>query len=302
MKISRKLNIQDEIDLFDIARTIYKNKFLILIFCLIGTVSSFFLSKAIYQIKPEYSISEIKITKIPNGVFDIYENLIPNSSNVNINLYNDEFINLINSKENLADYFDSYGKELINIIGLNKKFIENDKIFFAGYFFDKISKIDEAKKVYLAKFIFDNNDIDGQKFLNHYFDFTIKRTNSYSAKYLINMINDYLIFSENQRELAKKLNLVSPDLQNNNIISEKDKMIYVMSLESINSRIDFLISMKKKLSENELLISKYFKISVASTPTKINSPNRIQMHMQIGFVISLLLSLIVIFLKTTIKS
>jgi hypothetical protein len=75
-----------------------------------------------------------------------------------------------------------------------------------------------------------------------------------------------------------------------------------MSLESINSRIDFLISMKKKLSENELLISKYFKISVASTPTKINSPNRIQMHMQIGFVISLLLSLIVIFLKTTIKS
>jgi len=103
--------------------------------------------------------------------------------------------------------------------------------------------------------------------------------------------------------MAKKINLIAPNLQNNVIISEKDKINFpIMGLESINSRINLLISIKKKLDGNELLISKYFKISDASNQTKLKLENKIQKHMQIGFVISFLLSLIVIFLKTTIKN
>lgn len=302
MKISRKSKIQDEIDLFNIVRILYKNKLLILSFCLISIVMSFFVSKSLHSPNQADSISEIKITKIPNDAFNLYEFALPGiydgKSSTSINLYNNQFISLINSKENLIDYFDSYGKELINIVSLNEKFIKKDKIFFADYFFNKISKIDDINKVYISKFFFNNDDIDGQKFLNHYFNFTQKKTNSIVAKYLINIITDYLIFFENEKEIAKKLNLISPNLQNNNIISEK--MYFIMGAESINSRINFLIFIKKKLGENELSISKYFNISKASNQPKLKL-DLTQKHMQVGFLIGFLLSLIVIFFKTNFK-
>lgn len=296
MKKNHKSNFEDEINLLDIVKILFKEKIIILSFCFIGLVSSFFLSKTIFAPKSKsISIAVIEVEKISETPFNLLGFLIPTGQAEKIyDLYNNKFIDTVKSKKNFHDYFDVYGKELINIIDLSKNFLEYDKFLFEDYFNNKINNVSNTKTIAVYRFDFHSNEIDGKKFLDHYFEFTKRKVNSYIIDILKSNIDEYLIFLLNEYEISKNLEYNYP-------ANEKDNMIFTIGKERLSSRINLIKSINERLGKNDLKFSNYFLIHKASSVIKNPSENNLQKHIYIGITIGFLLSLIIIFFKTEFK-
>lgn len=299
---NHKSNIEEYIDLLQVVKLLYKEKILILSICLISLLSSFVISNILFTQKNEnYSTSDIKIQQIPPGTFDLYGFMIPTvSQSSNIQHYNKQFLNLIISEENLQNYYNFYGKELTNNIDLNKIFFENDEYYFVNYFFNRMSLVNNNDPLKLTyKLTYNDYDVDGQKFLNSYFNFTKKQVDVILSNYLTSMINDYIIYFENQYEIATIYNSGKLNLDINFHYDEKS--IFTLGKDILAKYRNFLYNTKNKIESNHLLISNYFKIEKSSKPKVFEIKNNLLRHLQFGLILGFLFSLMVIFLKTILK-
>jgi len=299
---NHKSNIEEYIDLLQVVKLLYKEKILILSICLISLLSSFVISNILFtQKNKNYSTSDIKIQQIPLGTFDLYGFMIPKvSQSTNIQHYNKQFLNLIISEENLQNYYNFYGKELTNNIDLNKIFFENDEYYFVNYFFNRMSLVDNNDPLKLTyKLTYNDYDVDGQKFLNSYFNFTKKQVDVILSNYLTSMINDYLIYFENQYEIATIYNSGKLNLDINFHYDEKS--IFTLGKDILAKYRNLLYNTKNKIESNHLLISNYFKIEKSSKPKVVEIKNNLHRHLQFGLILGFLFSLMVIFLKTILK-
>lgn len=302
MMKNHKSNIEEYIDLLQVVKLLYKEKILILSICLISLLSSFVISNILFTQKNEnYSTSDIKIQQIPPGTFDLYGFMIPTvSQSSNIQHYNKQFLNLIISEENLQNYYNFYGKELTNNIDLNKIFFENDEYYFVNYFFNRMSLVNNNDPLKLTyKLTYNDYDVDGQKFLNSYFNFTKKQVDVILSNYLTSMINDYIIYFENQYEIATIYNSGKLNLDINFHYDEKS--IFTLGKDILAKYRNFLYNTKNKIESNHLLISNYFKIEKSSKPKVFEIKNNLLRHLQFGLILGFLFSLMVIFLKTILK-
>ena len=156
MKKIQKLDLEDQIDLIDIFKILYKKKLIILSFCFIGLLSSYLINSEFVNKKPQISMSEIQIDRVPKSILLLPSFLLPNNkmpSDKFIDLYNKKFIDLVLSKKNLQFYFDTYGKELINIIDLDQKFFKNN-FFFTDYYQKQILQHSERDTKVVFRFYF----------------------------------------------------------------------------------------------------------------------------------------------------
>ena len=289
----------DEIDLGNIIKSLWKEKILILsisVFC--GLFGFLFASSQLQKFK-----TEIKLLNPPIQLFERYNYLIDTNTNTNTNTINNTVQFISDFKLNFlsidnVESFIEESRNLDNFKGYLKSKNITPKKYFQGN--DKFGEVMQQNKIIPNKYflVFDKN-LDGDIFFNNYAEFTKKKSIIEFKKNLKLRIEDSIYIYEQALEKAKLINLENPILKSPDIRAPFNEPATLFYRGSLVLTYD-IINLKKLLQKLENDQFNYNLILDKASPPVLQNTSS-NLFFVSGLVLGFLLSLVIIFLKNILK-
>jgi LPS O-antigen subunit length determinant protein (WzzB/FepE family) len=313
MKKNNTYLADDEIDLGNIIKSLWKEKILILSVSIIcGLVGYFYASLKTKEFK-----TEITLKNPPTQIFEPYNlfnnNNNNNNSNNNSNNNNNNNNNSNNNNNNIAGQFISDFK--LNLLSLDnvQNFIEESREFdnFKGYlksrnisvvqhFIDyKFSEVKEKNIIIPNKYSLNHSkELDGVIFLNKYVEFIKKKTidefkNNLKST-LLNTINNH----QEALEIAKKIQLENPIIKTTSqqqVVNEPEALFY-KGTKVISENLNYLNKRLIKLENDQFNYN-----VILQKALTLKNPINLPLYFALGLILGSFLSLIIIYLKNILK-
>jgi LPS O-antigen subunit length determinant protein (WzzB/FepE family) len=305
MKSKNQTLYDDQIDLREIILTLWKEKFLIFIITLIFTVAGFIYG----TLQPKFYKTTITLRLAPAVLFEKYRAFIaiqqqpqqqqqqPQQQQTSIaSTFNANFeLNLL-SLDSLTNFVEQ-NKKLDEF----KSYLKKNNIDVRSYFKNRFEPVINTKKD--NKYFKENQyslilskSLAYDEFLNDYFIFIKKKTESEFKEEMINVIKNEIEIYKQNLEIAKKIDIQNPIVKSivegYSSIGEPNALFYkgskVLSLQ--------LIYLEKLLEETKKLNLEYNPILEKASNSIIKSRS-IVIFISLAFFIGLFLSLFFIFLR-----
>lgn len=287
----------DEIDLGEIIRKLWKEKFLILSISLIVSA----LAYTNVAFKPKTFQTTVVLRIIPSTLFVKFDAASKLDSTL---LLINEFDQKLNSFDNLNEFVKQN-----NSINSFKTLLKEQQISAKDYFLNGSSKNKfgpetEKNKILKNRYYLNfPKELEGDEFLNEYVLFTFQNVENLIKNEIVSFLtsekNDY----EKSLVIAKQLNIQEPILQQklqdrSLFMINEPKELYYSGTKVIQNEIDTfdkLIAEAKefKLDFNPILDQASKPIIVSDSPLKFGI---------LGFIAGLFLSLIYIIIRNVLKS
>jgi len=252
--------------------------------------------------KPEEFKIEIKLKNPPSQLFEPYAHLlINNNNNNNSNNAVGQFItdfklNLL-SLDNL-EIFVEESRELDNF----KKYLKLGNISTKQYFANKLGEAKEKNIITPNTYflVFEKKILDGNIFLNNYLEFVKKKNIIELKKNLKSKIENRIVNTENNLEIAKLINLENPILQTKNqnqMVNEPEALFY-KGTKVLSQSITIDKKLLQKLENDQfnfnVILDKGIALKINTTPSYI--------FFLIGLFIGFFSSCMIIFFKSALKN
>jgi LPS O-antigen subunit length determinant protein (WzzB/FepE family) len=294
MKKNNPYITDDEIDIADLVRTLWREKILILsisiIFGLLGYLHASF--------KPEEFKTVIKLQNPPSRLFEPYTYTFANNNN-NKNVL-EQFIYDFKSNLLSLDNLEIFVEESRDLDTF-KAYLKLKNISAKQYFANKFGEVKE-KNIIIPNtyfFVFEKKILNGDIFLDNYLEFIKKKNIIEFKNYLKFIIENRINNTQDALETARLINLENPILQmqnQNQVIAEPEALFYKGTKVLLQS-----VTIDKKLMhklENDEFNYKFI-LDKASLPVLQNS--KVSTFFIYGVILGLILSLVIIFLKNLLK-
>jgi LPS O-antigen subunit length determinant protein (WzzB/FepE family) len=305
MKKNNSYLADDEIDLGSIIKSLWKEKILILSISIICGLAGYLFG----SFQPQYFKTEIKIKNPSIQLFETYSNLIDDNNN------NKDSNNSNNNNNNIAAQFISDYK--LNFLTLDnvesfveesrdlenfKAYLKSKNITVKQYFKDKLGEVKEKNIIISNKyFLVFTKELDGDIFLNNYAEYT-KKKNITEFKKNLKLKIEYKIYSYEQAlEIAKLINLEYPilkslDNQLVQVVSEPEALFYKGS-KVLSQNIIYFKRLLQRLENDKFNYNPI--LDKASLSVLQNTS--VNLFFVSGLFLGLILSLVIIFLRNTLK-
>jgi LPS O-antigen subunit length determinant protein (WzzB/FepE family) len=300
MKKNNTYLADDEIDLGDIIKSLWREKILILSISIVFGLAGYLYG----SFKPEEFKTEIKLKNPPHQLFEPYTRVFTNNYNNNNNNNNNitgQFISDFKlnflSLDNLQSFTEE-SKEFDNF----KEYLKSRNISVKKYFKNKIDEVKEKNLIIPNKyFLVFTKELEGDIFLNNYAKFTIKKTVFIMKKNLKLSIENQITIFENSLEKAKLINLENPILNLTNqraqVVNEPEDLFYkgskILSQDIIHLK-RLLIKLENDQFNFDFILDK-----------PVNLPVKKMSNLAffgIGLTLGIFLSLVIIFFKSILKN
>ena len=300
MKKNNSYLADDEIDLADIIRLLYREKILILSISIICGLLGYLIA----SFQPQEFRTEIKFQNPPPQLFEPYNFLTNNNNNNknnNNNNYAGQFIFDFKLKFISLDNLESFLQESQNHDNF-KEYLKSKNTTVQKYFKNNFGQVKEKNTIIDNKYFlfFEKKYLDGDIFLNNYAEFTKKKSITELKKNLKLLIENRINSYEQALVAAKSINLENPILKSLNnqvqVVNEPEDLFYKGSKILTQNIID-LQKLLKKLENDQFNFNLI--LDKASQPT-LNSLD-LYLFFVFGLIIGFLLSLVIIFLKSIFK-
>ena len=295
MKKNNTYLADDEIDLGNIIKSLWKEKILILSISIICGLLSYFYALS----KPTELRVEITLKNPPTQIFEPYNLFNVNNNNNNNNNIAGQFIsdfklNLL-SLDNVENFIKE-SREFDNFKG----YLKSRNISVEQHFIDyKFGEVKEKNIIILNKYSLNHSkELDGAIFLNKYVEFIKKKTivefkNNLKLT-LLNTINNH----QEALEIAKKIQLENPIIKTTNqgqVVNEPEALFY-KGTKVISENLNYLNKRLIKLENDQ------FNYNIISQKAlTLKNPINLPLYFALGLILGSLLSLIIIYLKNIIK-
>lgn len=292
MKKNNSYLADNEIDLANIIKSLWKEKILILCISIIGGLLVYFYA----LLKPQEFKSEIILNNPPVQIFEPYTQINNiNKDNVSVQFISNLKLNFL-SLDNLQSFLEE-SREFDNFKVYLKSRNISAKQYFSGQKFGEV----KDKNIIIPNKYFINHpkELDGAIFLHRYVEFIKEKTitelkNSLKLTFL-NTINNH----QEALEIAKKIQLEIPifvTIKQQQILVEPTELIY-KGTKVLSENINFLNKRLIKLENDEfdynIIHHKFINIPHSSIS--------LFLYFALGLMLGLFLSLVIIYLKNVIK-
>jgi LPS O-antigen subunit length determinant protein (WzzB/FepE family) len=301
MKKNNPYITDDEIDLGDLVKKMWREKILILSISIVFGLLGYLYASLNQEFKEEFKI-EIKLKNPPSQLFEPYTHVFTNNKSNNNN--NDIAIQFISefklnflSLNNIESFIDE-SREFDNFKGYLKSRNTSTK----QYFTNRLKEVTEKNLIITNKyFLVFTKELDGDAFLNNYAQFIKKKTEFELKKNLKLSIINKITSLENALENAILINLENPILrsmnQTNQVVNEPEDLFYKGS-KILSQEIIYAKKLLIKLENDQ------FNFNIISDKS-LNSPVKEMPNLTyfaIGLMFGLFLSLGIIFFKDILKN
>jgi len=296
MKKNNTYLVDDEIDLGNIIKSLWKEKILILSISIICGLVGYFYG----LLKPQELRAEITLKNPPTQIFEPYNlfniNLNNNNNNNNIagQFISDFKLNLL-SLDNLENFIEE-SREFDNFKG----YLKSRNISGKQYFINQ--KFGEAKDKNIITsnkyFLNHTKELDGAIFLDKYVEFIKKKTiaelKNNLKMTLLNTINNH----QEALEIAKKIQLENPIIKTTSqqqVVNEPEALFY-KGTKVISENLNYLNKRLIKLENDQFNYNVI--LQKAST---LKNPTNLPLYFVLGLILGSFLSLVIIYLKNILK-
>jgi hypothetical protein len=285
MKKNNSYLVDDEIDLGDLIRSLWREKILILSISIICGLAGYLYA----SFQPQEFKAEITIKNPPPQLFESY-------NNGNNNSITEQFIS--NFKINFAslDNLQSFVEESREFDNL-KKYLKSNNISVRKYFKNNINEVYKKDLIASNKyFLVFTKELDGDLFLKNYIEFIKEKTVLELKKNLKLSIENKLTKFENAFESAKLINLENPipglfNLKNKSISETEDLSYYGSKV--LSQEIIYLKKLLIKLENDQF----NFEI-ISEKPSNFPVKEMLNLKYSVtGIIFGLFLSLVIISLR-----
>jgi LPS O-antigen subunit length determinant protein (WzzB/FepE family) len=314
MKKNNSYLADDEIDLGALVRTLWREKILILSISVICGLLGYLYA----SFKPEEFKADITLKNPPFQLFENYSGLIEinsnnnnnnnnnnnknnnNNNNNNNNITGEQFISNFKLKLLSLDNLESFVEESRNLDNF-KAYLKSKNITVKKYFKDKLGE-EKVKNIVIPNkyFLVFLKGLDGDIFLNNYVEFTKKKNITEFKKNLKITIENRIAFNEQAFEIAKLINLENPilkSLDNQTQVVNEPEALFYKGTKVLGQNIIFLKRLLQKLENDQFNYNPILdKASLSVFQNK-----SISLFFVFGLILGFLLSLVIIFLRNTLK-
>jgi LPS O-antigen subunit length determinant protein (WzzB/FepE family) len=301
MKKNNSYITDDEIDLGDLLRALWREKILILSISIICGLLGYLYA----SFKTEEFKTEIKLKNPPFQLFESYSDLVelnPNkiNNNINNNIPAGQFISDFKLKLLSLDNLESFVEESRDLDNF-KAYLKSKNITVKKYFKDKLGEEKEKNIVIPNKyFLVFTKELDGDIFLNNYVEFTKKKNITEFKKILKITIENRIAFNEQALETAKLINLENPilkSLDNQTQVVNEPEALFYKGTKVLRQNIIFLKRLLQKLENDQFNYNPILDKALLSV-LQNTSP---LLFLGFGLILGFLLSLVIVFLRNTLK-
>ena len=297
MKKNNPYLADDEIDLGGLARTFWREKFLILFISFICGLLGYLYA----SFKPEEFKIEIKINNPPFYLFDPYnfkKNIVENNNNNNTaeQFISDFKLNLL-SLDNL-EIFVEESRDLDTF----KEYLKSRNIFTKQYFEKNFGVVKEKNIIIPNTYflVFEKKVLDENIFLNNYLEYIKKKNILEFKKNLKSIIENRINNIQDALETAKLINLENPILitgNKNQVINEPERLFY-KGTKVLSQDIIINEKLLQKLENDQFNYNPILEKGIAF---KINTMS-LYFYFFMGSFVGFFLSYIIIFFKSALKN
>ena len=292
MKKNNSYIADDEIDLADLIKSLWKEKILVLSITIIcGLLGYFYGLSKIQELR-----TEIVLKDPPIQIFDSYNSFSYNDNNIVQQFVSDFKLNLL-SLDNLENFIEE-SREFDNFKG----YLKSRNISAKQYISDlKFAEVKEKNLVIPNKYFLNHSkELDGTIFLNKYVEFIKKKTIVELKNNLKLTLLDAINHHEEASEIAKKIELEYPiiqKLEQGQVVAEPDGLFY-KGTKVLSENINHLKQRLKKLENDQF----DYNIILQKPITFPNNPKNSSLHFALGLMLGLFLSLGIIYFKGIIRN
>ena len=308
MKKNNSYLADDEIDLSDIIKSLWREKILILFISIICGLFGYLFA----SFQPQNFKTEIKLKNPPYQLFESYSYLI-NNNNQTTTTTTTTTTTIIKTTNVAEKFFSDFNLNFLSLDNVEsfveesqgldnfKRYLKSKNITAKKYFIDKLGIVKEKNIIISNKYflVFEKN-LDGDIFFNNYVEFIKKKSVTEFKKNLKLTIENRINSYEQALETAKLINLENPILKSlnnqNQAVNEPEDLFYkgskLLSLE-INYLKRLLIKLENEQFNFEIILDK------ASPPLLQNAS--VSLFFVSGLILGFLLSLAIIFLRNVLK-
>jgi LPS O-antigen subunit length determinant protein (WzzB/FepE family) len=300
MKKNNSYLADDEIDLADLLRTLWREKILILSISIICGLLGYLYA----SFKPEEVKVEIRLRNPPPVLFEPYSYIFNNnfSNNNNSNNIAGQFINDFKLDFLSLDSLEIFVEESQDLDTF-KKYLKSRNISTKQYFVKKLGEVKEKNITIPSTYflVFEKKILDGNIFLNNYAEYIKKKNIIELKKYVKSIIETRINNTENAIEIAKLINLENPILKSpdrqNQVVNEPEALFYKGTKVLSQS----IVAYKKLLSKLENDEFNYNHILDKAIISKSDT-KPLYFYFLMGLFIGFFLSCIIIFFKSALKN
>jgi LPS O-antigen subunit length determinant protein (WzzB/FepE family) len=296
MKKNNSYITDNEIDLRDLARILWREKILILSISIICGLLGYLYA----SFSPQNFKIEIKLKNPPVQLFERYTYVFSNNSNSTILI--DQFVSDFKLNFLSLDNLQTFVEESRDLDTF-KKYLKLRNISAKQYFGNKLGEVKENNKVILNTFffVFEKKILDGDIFISNYAEYVKKKIIIEFKKNLKLSIENKINTTEDAFETAKTINLESPILKSterlSQVITEPEALFYKGTKVLLQS----IIIDKKLLQSLENNQFNYNHISDKGIITPVN-PKYSYFYFLIGLFVGFFLSCIIALFKSALKN
>jgi LPS O-antigen subunit length determinant protein (WzzB/FepE family) len=304
MKKNNSYIADDEIDLADLIKSLWREKILILSISIICGLAGYVYA----SFQPQEFKTEIQINYPPPQLFEPYTYVLNNTPNTNTpntntnivaQFVSDLKVNFL-SLDNVETFIEE-SREFSNFKGYLKTRNISAKEYFKNKLLNEASLVKEKNLINTNRyFLFFTKELDGDIFLNNYAQFIKKKTIIETKKKLKFSIENMIVIYENSLEKAKLINLENPILKSMNqstqVVNEPNDLFYKGS-KILSHEITYLKRLLIKLENDQF----YYEITTDKPFSSYVKTSSLK-YFAIALMIGLFLSLIIIFFKGILKN
>ena len=288
MKKNNTYLADDEIDLGNIIKSLWKEKILILSISIICGLVGYFYGLS----KPQELRAEITLKNPPTQIFEPY-NLF-NINNIAGQFNSDFKLNLL-SLDNVENFMKE-SREFDNFKGYLKSRNISGKQYFIN---QKFGEAKDKNTITLNKYFLNHaKELDGAIFLNKYVEFIKKKTivefkNNLKLT-LLNTINNH----QEALEIAKKIQLENPIVKTTSqqqVVNEPEALFY-KGTKVISENLNYLNKRLIKLENDQFNYN-----VILQKALTLKNPINLPLYFALGLILGSFLSLIIIYLKNILK-
>ena len=293
MKKNNSYLADDEIDLVNLIKSLWREKTLILSISIICGLLSFFYA----SIKIQILKTEIIIRNPPPQIFEYYNPTNPMNNNPQKSTteqYISDFKTNFLSLDNLKSFFEKNRE-----FDYFKRYLQSRNISVEQYFSaHKLRQVEEKNIIIPNKyFINHSKELDGATFLNKYAEFTKEKTITEFKNILkltfINVIN----YHQEALEIAKKIQLEYPIIKSpNQLVSSEPEALFYKGTKVLSENINYLNKKLIKLEDDQ-----FNYINITQKAITLKNPIILPLYFALGLILGLFLSLGIILFKGTLK-
>jgi LPS O-antigen subunit length determinant protein (WzzB/FepE family) len=233
MKKNNPYIADDEIDLSDLIRMLWREKILILSISIICGLLGYLY--ALFNFNSEFKV-QIKLQDPPFQLFEGYTYLVLNNknnvlNNKNNNILIDQFVSNFKLNFLSLDNLQTFVEESRDLDSF-KKYLKSRNISTRQYFGNKLGEVKENNKIISNTyfFVFEKKILDGDIFIGKYVEYIKKKNIIEFKKNLKLTIENKINITEDAFEIAKIINLEYPILKSSDrlsqVIAEPEALFY----------------------------------------------------------------------------